>query len=173
VPHVAHGSLALLRRAPDFRRLFLATLGSGAGTYLAAVALTVDIFDRTGSNTWVSALLIAEFLPIVVLGVALGGCDPRISGECFLGVFFRVPQGLDALGPCNDGDDRTCGDFCADVLTCEPGAVCFDLPLAPSYCGDGSTLVNPSPACLPASGSKCSRPCVNRYISCKSIRSGS
>ena len=50
-------------RAPDFRRLFLATFGSGVGTYLAAVALTVDVFDRTGSGTWVSALLIADFLP--------------------------------------------------------------------------------------------------------------
>ena len=96
---VAHGSIALLRRAPDFRRLFLATLGSGVGTYLAAVALTVDVFDRTGSNTWVSALLIAEFLPIVVLGIALGPLIDRFSRRRLMigsdlvrfGVFCALP----------------------------------------------------------------------------------
>ena len=64
--------LDLLRRAPDYRRLFLATVASGAGTFLAAIALTVDVFDRTGSGKWVSALLIADFLPIVLVGLALG-----------------------------------------------------------------------------------------------------
>ena len=56
--------LGLAHRAPDYRRLLLATLASGAGTYLAALALTVDVYDRTGSGNWVSALLIADFLPI-------------------------------------------------------------------------------------------------------------
>ncbi|HWG55855.1 MAG TPA: MFS transporter [Gaiellaceae bacterium] len=70
---------ALLRRAPDYRRLFLATLASGAGTYVAAVALTVDVFDRTGSGKWVSALLIAEFLPMVVVGLALAPFVDRFS----------------------------------------------------------------------------------------------
>ena len=71
--------LDLLRRATDYRRLFLATLASGAGTYLAAIALTVDVFDRTGSGKWVSALLIAEFLPMIVVGLLLGPLVDRWS----------------------------------------------------------------------------------------------
>ena len=71
--------LDLLRRARDYRRLFVATLASGAGTYLAAIALTVDVFDRTGSGTWVSALLIAEFLPAVLIGLLLGPLVDRWS----------------------------------------------------------------------------------------------
>lgn len=71
--------LDLLRRAGDYRRLFVATLASGAGTYLAAIALTVDVFDRTGSGTWVSALLIAEFLPAIVIGLLLGPLVDRWS----------------------------------------------------------------------------------------------
>lgn len=69
----------LLRRAPDYRRLFLATLASGAGTFLAAIALTVDVFDRTGSGKWVSALLLAEFVPAIVIGLALGPLLDRWS----------------------------------------------------------------------------------------------
>ena len=71
--------LDLLRRATDYRRLFVATLASGAGTYLAAIALTVDVFDRTGSGTWVSALLIAEFLPAILVGLLLGPLVDRWS----------------------------------------------------------------------------------------------
>jgi MFS family permease len=71
--------LDLFRRAPDYRRLFLATLTSGAGTYLAAIALTVDVFDRTGSGKWVSALLIAEFLPMILVGLLLGPLVDRLS----------------------------------------------------------------------------------------------
>lgn len=74
-----HSRLDLLRRAADYRRLFVATLASGAGTYLAAIALTVDVFDRTGSGTWVSALLIAEFLPAILIGLLLGPLVDRWS----------------------------------------------------------------------------------------------
>src|ERR687896_195008 len=71
--------LDLIRRAPDYRRLFFATLTSGAGTYLAAIALTVDVFDRTDSGKWVSALLIAEFLPMILVGLLLGPLVDRLS----------------------------------------------------------------------------------------------
>ncbi|MBD0330448.1 MAG: MFS transporter [Thermoleophilia bacterium] len=64
--------LALLRRATSFRLIFLARLTSATGTFLAAIALQIDVFDRTGSGTWISALLIAEFLPTVAIGLLLG-----------------------------------------------------------------------------------------------------
>jgi MFS family permease len=69
----------LLRRAPSLRLLVLASVGSGFGTYLAAIALSVDIYDRTGSGTWLAVLLIADFLPIVVIGLTLGPLVDRLS----------------------------------------------------------------------------------------------
>lgn len=74
-----HGRLNLLRRAPEFRLLFLATAGSATGTYLAAIVLSVSIFDRTGSGRWLAFLLIADFLPIVVIGLTLGPLIDRLS----------------------------------------------------------------------------------------------
>jgi MFS family permease len=71
--------LNLLRRAPHFRLLFLASAGSAFGTYLAAVALTLHVFALTGSGTWVAALLVADFLPIVVIGLALGPLIDRLQ----------------------------------------------------------------------------------------------
>jgi MFS family permease len=59
--------------------LVLATFGSGFGTYLAALALTVHIYDVTGSPTWVSALLIVDFLPMIAIGLALGPLVDRLS----------------------------------------------------------------------------------------------
>lgn len=91
--------LDVLRRNRDFRLLYLATLGSGFGTYLAAVALAVDVYDRTGSGGWVAALLIVDFLPMVVLGLVLGPLVDRLqrrrlmvaSDLLRLGVFAALP----------------------------------------------------------------------------------
>jgi MFS family permease len=69
----------LFRRAPSFRQLFLAALASGLGTWLAFVALTIDVWDRTHSGSWVSALLIADFLPTIVVGLALAPLVDRFS----------------------------------------------------------------------------------------------
>jgi MFS family permease len=71
--------LSLLATAPGFRLLFLATLGSSLGTLLATVALVVDVKDRTNSGSWVSVLMIAEFLPAVAVGLFLGPLLDRIS----------------------------------------------------------------------------------------------
>jgi MFS family permease len=76
---VSHGPAALLARAPAFRLLFLATLGSGLGTMLAVLALTVDVYERTGSGAWVSALLVADFLPTIAVGLLLGPLVDRLS----------------------------------------------------------------------------------------------
>jgi MFS family permease len=71
--------LSLLGTAPGFRLLFLATLGSSLGTLLATVALVVDVKDRTDSGSWVSVLMIVEFLPAVAVGLFLGPLLDRIS----------------------------------------------------------------------------------------------
>lgn len=91
--------LDLLGRAPDFRLLFAATLASSVGTWLAVVALTIDVFDRTRSASWVSALLIADFLPAVAIGLLLGPLVDRLSRRGLMiggdlvrcGVFVWLP----------------------------------------------------------------------------------
>ena len=68
----------VLGRASSFRALFFATLASGIGTYLAVIALIVDVYDRTGSGAWVAALLIVEFLPMLFIGLLLGPLVDRL-----------------------------------------------------------------------------------------------
>jgi dTMP kinase len=64
---------------PGFRYLFLATLGSSFGTLLAAIALAIDVKDRTDSGPWVAAVLIVEFLPPVVVGLFFGPLLDRLE----------------------------------------------------------------------------------------------
>ena len=93
------GHIELLRRNAGFRLLFLATLGSLLGTWLATIALQVDVWDRTHSGSWVSALLIAFFLPTVLVGVAVGPLLDRLSRRGLMiaadllraGVFVALP----------------------------------------------------------------------------------
>ena len=70
--------LKLLREVQSFRLLALATVGSAFGTWLAFVALTIDVYDRTGSAVWVSALLIADFLPAILIGIAASSLVDRL-----------------------------------------------------------------------------------------------
>jgi MFS family permease len=79
VPDRSLGPIRLLREASNLRLLVLATFGSGLGTYLAALALTVHVYDVTGSPTWVGALLIVDFLPMIVIGLTLGPLVDRFS----------------------------------------------------------------------------------------------
>jgi MFS family permease len=69
-------------RLPAFRNLFLATLGSSVGTLMAAVALTLDVQQRTShsphTGLWVGAVLVVEFLPTVVVGLFLGPLLDRL-----------------------------------------------------------------------------------------------
>ena len=69
----------LLHRAASFRLLFFATLASGIGTWLAAIALTINVYDLTGSASWVSGLLIADFLPTVAIGLFFGSLVDRLQ----------------------------------------------------------------------------------------------
>ena len=99
MPERASGRLTLLRRGSAFRLLFAATACSAIGTYLAALALLVDISGRTGSGSWAAALLIADFLPIVVIGLTLGPLVDRLQRRRLMivsdlvrgGVFCALP----------------------------------------------------------------------------------
>jgi MFS family permease len=95
----ATGRLSPLRRNPGFALLFWATAGSAVGTYLAALALSVDIFDATGSGAWLAALLIADFLPIVVIGITLGPLVDRLSRRRLMVVSDVVRAGVFVLLP--------------------------------------------------------------------------
>jgi MFS family permease len=89
----------LFKQSPSFGLLFFATFGSGLGTWLAFVALTVDVFDRTHSGPWVSALLIADFLPAIAIGLLFGPFVDRLSRRWLMvaadlvrfGVFCALP----------------------------------------------------------------------------------
>jgi MFS family permease len=78
------GQRDVLHASTGFRFLFGSTLISGLGTWLAVIALSVDVFDRTGSGVWVSALLIADFLPAVAIGLLLGPMVDRFSRKRLL-----------------------------------------------------------------------------------------
>jgi MFS family permease len=98
-PRVTGTQLSLLGREANFRRLFLATLGSGAGTWLALVALEVDVWTKTHSSGWVAALLIADLLPTFAIGILVGPLVDRLSRKRLLvgadlarfGVFALLP----------------------------------------------------------------------------------
>ena len=95
----AHRQPGLLRQNPGFRTLFAATFASGLGTWIAVVALTIDVYDRTGSAKWVSALLVADFLPSVAIGLLFGPLIDRLSRRRIMvvadlarvGIFVALP----------------------------------------------------------------------------------
>src|SRR5437773_8048557 len=86
--------LGLLGRESSFRRLFLATLGSGAGTWLALVALEIDIWERTHSSAWIAGLLIADLLPTFVIGLLVGPLVDRLSRRGLMIVSDLVRAGV-------------------------------------------------------------------------------
>ena len=95
----------LVREAGGFRLLFFATLASSIGTWLAFIALVVDVFDRTENASWVSALLVVEFLPSVIVGFLAGRLLDVASRRWILvfadlaraAVFFALPFATSAL----------------------------------------------------------------------------
>ena len=82
--HATGRRIGLLGREPGFRSLFLATLGSGLGTWLALVALQIDVLRRTHSPLWMSALLIADILPTLLVGLLAAPLVDRLSRRVLL-----------------------------------------------------------------------------------------
>ncbi len=75
-PPVA-GGLGQVFRVPGFRAIWAAELFSVAGDQLARVALTVLVFDRTGSAAWAAGTYALTFLPALLGGVLLSWIADR------------------------------------------------------------------------------------------------
>ena len=73
-----HHRLAVLHGV-EFRRLFIANSTSGIGTWLALLALQIEVYDRTHSGWWVGALLAANIVPAIGVGLLLGPLVDRMS----------------------------------------------------------------------------------------------
>lgn len=71
--------ITLLREEPRARRFFAAHAQSSLGTGAAYVAVVVLAYDRFRSPWAISLILLAEFLPGVVLGPLLGAVADRWS----------------------------------------------------------------------------------------------
>src|SRR6185503_20519873 len=90
---------ALLRRVRGLRLLFFAAFGSGFGTWLAFVALNLDVWERTHSGTWIAGLLLADFLPAIAIGMLAAPLVDRLSRRRVMvgadlircGVFVTLP----------------------------------------------------------------------------------
>jgi MFS family permease len=86
-------------RLPEFRLLFLSTFGSSFGTLLAAIALAIDVKDRTNAGIWVGAVLVVDFLPMILIGLTLGPLVDRLQRRKLMvvsdlvraAVFFALP----------------------------------------------------------------------------------
>jgi dTMP kinase len=81
--HLTSQQFAPLRIA-GFRLLFLSILGSSIGTFLAAIALAIDVKDRTNSGIWVGAVLVVEFLPAIFVGLTLGPLLDRLERRALM-----------------------------------------------------------------------------------------
>ena len=73
--------LRLISAHPVLRRLLVARLVSEAGTWIAYVALTVAVYDATKSPVWVSAVLLAGFVPAAALAPVIGRIVDRVPRE--------------------------------------------------------------------------------------------
>src|SRR4030088_2201942 len=61
-----------LRESPAFRRLWIGTSVSSVGSAMTGFAVVLQTFDLTRSSVAVGAIGIAQFIPVLVLGL-LGG----------------------------------------------------------------------------------------------------
>jgi MFS family permease len=91
---------AAVLRHDNFRLLFFAAFGSGIGNWLALIALQADLYNRTNhSGWWISAVLAANIVPAIMIGLLFGPLVDRLSRKGLmiasdlgrLGVFAALP----------------------------------------------------------------------------------
>jgi hypothetical protein len=73
----AIGYIALLRRNRSFRRLWYGQLASQLGDWLDSIALYTLLLNLTGSAKSVGALIVAQYLPLTLVGFGAGALVDR------------------------------------------------------------------------------------------------
>lgn len=75
---------SLFRRNGSLRTLVCSRLVTSTGTWLAYVALTIDVYARTHSSVWVSGVLLAGFLPTIAVAGLAGSLLDRLPRRTLL-----------------------------------------------------------------------------------------
>ncbi len=96
-PPTVRGLLALLRRNPDYRRLFLATLVSMLGDWFAFVAISGFVTESTGHAGSSAAVFAASVLPAFLVSPLAGLVADRMNRQRLL-VTVDLVRVLPALG---------------------------------------------------------------------------
>jgi predicted MFS family arabinose efflux permease len=65
----------------EFRAIFIANIVSMLGTIVAAVALTVLVYEQTGSPALAALVMALSFLPYLIGGVLLGAAADRLPAR--------------------------------------------------------------------------------------------
>ena len=96
VPSVG-GTFALLRRNPDFTRLYSAQLISFGGDWFTSVALLSLVLETTGSATLAGLVLAAQTLPFAIVSPFAGVVVDRIDRKTVM-IAADVIRAILALG---------------------------------------------------------------------------
>ena len=88
---------SLLRRNPDYRRLFLAQVVSFAGDWFATVALVGLVIDRTGSDIAATLVWVAAMLPAFVVTPLAGPMADRYDRKRIMVVCSLLQVGAATL----------------------------------------------------------------------------
>lgn len=91
------GTFALLRRNPDFTRLYSAQLISFGGDWFTSVALLSLVLETTGSTTLAGLVLAAQTLPFAILSPFAGVVVDRIDRKTVM-IAADVIRAVLALG---------------------------------------------------------------------------
>ena len=73
------GYVELLRRNRDFRQLWLGQVVSQLGDWFNTIAVYTLVLELTGSRRAVGLVLVARFVPTIVLGPLAGVVADRVS----------------------------------------------------------------------------------------------
>lgn len=97
IKQASTGYVDLLRRNRDFRQLWLGQVVSQMGDWFNTIALYTIVLNLTGSGRAVGLVLVARFLPSVIVGPASGVLADRFSRRSIM-IMSDVVRAVVVLG---------------------------------------------------------------------------